>query len=85
MGGIAGSLRGTDRLQSDCRYLEETRLAVHAHALLIEHLARLSLPVDDGGGQQFSCWCCVRHGQLESPRHKTPESSLDGLRDPLVL
>ena len=60
-------------------------MAVDAHAVLIELLAGLSLPVEDGGGQQFSCRCCVRHGQLEFPRHKTPDSSLDGLRDPLVL
>ena len=65
--------------------LEGIRMTVDAHALLIEHLARLSLPVEDGGGQQFSCRCYVRHGQLESPTHKTPESSLNGLRDPPVL
>jgi hypothetical protein len=60
-------------------------MALDAHASLVEHLARLSLPVEDGGGQQFSCRCYVRHGQLESPTHKTPESSLNGLRDPPVL
>ena len=45
-----------------------TLMAVDAHAVLVELLARLSLPVKDGGGQQFSCRCCVRHGQLESPK-----------------
>ena len=53
--------------------LEESRVAVDAHAVLIELLAPLSLPVENGGGQQFSCRCCVRHGQPESPRHKTPQ------------
>ena len=42
-------------------------------------------PSRTGEGQQFSCRCCVRHGQLEFPRHKTPDSSLNGLRDPPVL
>jgi len=65
--------------------LEGTRMAVDAHAVLMERLARLSLPRADGGGQQFSCRCCVRHGQLESPWAQDSGSSLDGLRDLLVL
>src|SRR5271157_4524899 len=65
--------------------LEKTRMAVDAHAVRIELLARLFLPTEDGGGQQFSCRCCVRHGQLESPKAQDSRSSLDGLRDPLVL
>ena len=52
--------------------LEESRVAVDTNAILVELLARLSLPIGDGGGQQFSCRCCVRHGSLEFPRRKTP-------------
>lgn len=70
--------------------LDEGRTAVDARAVLVELLARLSLPVEDGGGQQVSCRCWVRHGQLESPKHKTEKVASQakkphGLRHPLVL
>ena len=42
--------------------LEEPRVAVDAHAVLIELLARLSLPVEDGGRSTIllSVLCATR-------------------------
>ena len=54
-GGLALKLSVLPGVGNQNADLEETRVAVDAHAVLIEPLARLSLPIGDGGGQQFSC------------------------------
>ena len=63
----ARTFRVPDRLEPGCGF-DPNFVEIDAHAVLIEPLARLSLPAEKGGGQQFSCRCCVRHGQLESPQ-----------------
>ena len=52
--------------------LEESRVAVNTNAISVERKARLSLPIEDGGGQQLSCrcWRCDT-AHWTQPRRKT--------------
>jgi hypothetical protein len=92
MRGLASSAQALGRITSVFATViyrnpdfERTWSVDDADAVPVKFSARLSLPVMDGGGQQFSCRCCARHGQLESPKAQDSTSSLNRLRDLLVL